>query len=536
MKMSPLALNGFIVLGLALLVTADAQSGPVKVTIQTEQNDVGEGSSLPIDPTPKVRYGMQNDIMMPGLGGLNGERLTYSPQGGHEMYMMLDNQMIPMIGGAGQGNWKTRMAPLPKGPGGKVRHGVLSVWESANKKVTVTQIVEIIASKNPPKGKGSKRQLDVMLVRYFVENKDTVNHSVGIRNTIDIYLIDNDGALFASPTTHKDQIINGHEFKGDKMPEYVQVLRFPNLKDPGYVTHFTLKVGKLEPPTRFVCTTLGACFNGGWDIPPQQAGDSAVGILFDPKVIPPGGKRDMAYAYGIGIASSPENEGRVALNLQGGFEPGKQFTITAYVDEPLECQGLTLDLPAGLTRVEGKTTQAVPAPPDDGRSVVVWKVRVDKVGNYSIKVRSTNGVTYNTMLKIEASDKAELIRVEPKDTVTPPEPDMFKDADPNKKKPGKGDPAPGKGAIEEAKARLAEAEALLKKSLVEAQSIAVELKNAMDKGGVTKEKLKKLRAELEAGEAQCKRAAEVVEVCRARLALLDLEQKLNEDKRPKDRP
>src|SRR5262249_46237441 len=163
--------------------------------------------------------------------------------------------------------------------------------------------------------------------------------------------------------THKDQIVNGHEFKDDKakgqvMPDYVQVLQRPDVKNPGYVTHFTLKVGKLEPPTRFVCTNLGACFMGGWEIPAQPAGDSAVGTLFDAKAVGAGGKRDMAFAYGIGIAANPENEGRVNLHLNGSFEPGKQFTVTAYVDDALESQSLALDLPPGLTRVDGKPTQA----------------------------------------------------------------------------------------------------------------------------------------------------------------------------------
>src|SRR5262249_41671805 len=266
----------------------------------TEKSDIGEGGTLPVDPTPRVRYGMMNETMMPGLAGPKGERLTYSPQGGHEMFVMIDGQMQPM--GQGNGQWVTRMAPLDKGPGGKVRHGVRSVWQSGDKKISITQVVELIPSRTPPKGApGGKRQLDVMLVRYLLENKDTANHTVGLRNTIDIYLINNDGALFASPTTHKGQIINGHEFKGDKLPEYIQVLQQPNLMNPGFVTHFTLKLGKLGPPTGFVCTNLGACFNGGWDIPAQPAGDSAVGIFFDPKPLAPGGKREVAFAYGIGI-------------------------------------------------------------------------------------------------------------------------------------------------------------------------------------------------------------------------------------------
>jgi hypothetical protein len=385
-----------------------AHSGQVKVTIQSAQDESSEGASLSIDPKPRVRYGMQAPIHMPGLAGPNGERLTFSPQGGHDMMVQIDGQIYSM---SQIGKWVSTNVPLGKGPSGKKREGVKSEW--VLNKIHITQIVEIIPSKTPPKGAtGSKRHMDVMLVRYIVENKDGKPHQVGVRNTIDIFLIDNDGALFASPQTHKDQIVNGHEFKGDKMPDYIQVLQRPDVKNPMFVCHFTLKIGKLEPPTRFVCTNLGACFNGGWDVPALQAGDSAVAILFDPKAVAAGGKRDMAYAYGIGIASNPENEGRVSLQVNGSFEIGKQFTITAYVVDPLESQSLTLDLPAGLTRVDCKETQAVPAPSEMNSSVVLWKVRVDKVGDYPFQVRSSNGVIYNTRLKIEESDKPLLIRAE----------------------------------------------------------------------------------------------------------------------------
>jgi hypothetical protein len=392
------------VLGVALLLgvagTVCAQGGPVKVTIQHENTVVGEGATLPIDPTPRVHFGYQPQMMMPGLAGPNGERLTISPQGGHQMMMQIDGQIS--IIGQPPGMWQTLAKQLPKSAGGKQRVGVTSTW--VVNKIHVTQVIELIPSKAPPKA-GGKRQMDVMLLKYTIENKDTIAHQVGVRNTIDIYLINNDGALFASPLTHPGKIINGHEFKGDKLPDYVQVLQNPDLKNPGYVTHFSFKLGKLEPPTRFVCTNLGACFMGGWDVPAQPAGDSAVAIFFDPKAVAPGGKREMAYAYGIGVASNPENEGRVTLQMGGSFEVGKQFNITAYVEDPLESQSLTLQLPPGLELVQGHATQAVPPADDTGSAVVVWKARVTKLGSHALKIRSSNGVEYTTKLTIEEAPK-----------------------------------------------------------------------------------------------------------------------------------
>ena len=146
----------------------------------------------------------------------------------------------------------------------------------------------------------------------------------------------------------------------------------------------------------------------------QPAGDSAVAIFFDPKVLLPGGKRDMAYAYGIGIASNPEKEGRVNLQFAGSFEKGKQFTITAYIDDPVESQSLTLDLPAGLRLAEGKATQSVPAQPQGGQSIVLWKIQVEKLDSFALQVRSSNGVVYNTRLTIEEAPQPELIYIEPK--------------------------------------------------------------------------------------------------------------------------
>src|SRR5262249_48912011 len=61
-------------------------------------------------------------------------------------------------------------------------------------------------------------------------------------------------------------------------------------------------------------------------------------------------------------------------------------------------------------------TQAVPPPSEMNGSIVLWKVRVDQMGDFPIKVRSSNGVIYNTQLKIEPSDKSEIIRIEPPGT------------------------------------------------------------------------------------------------------------------------
>jgi hypothetical protein len=188
--------------------------------------------------------------------------------------------------------------------------------------------------------------------------------------------------------------------KGKDVPEYAQMLQNPDLKNPGWVAHYTFRVGKYDPPSRVIFTGLGAN-QDGWNVQAQPAnGDSAVAFFWDEQPIPPGGKREMAFAHGQGIATNPENEGRVSVEFGGSFEPGKLFTVAATVEDPVAGQALALELPAGLRLFEGPPVQAVPEPNEENRSRVVWRGRADRLGTFPVRVRSSNGVTYNTTITV----------------------------------------------------------------------------------------------------------------------------------------
>ncbi len=171
---------------------------------------------------------------------------------------------------------------------------------------------------------------------------------------MDVYVVNNDGALFAAPT-EKGKILDGVELKGKKLPDYVQFLQQPNLQNPGFVAHMTLNFGRaFQPPDRVVLTSLRAAINQ-WDVGVQQAGgDSAMAVFWEPKPIKAHSKRQIAYAFGQGLAPTPEGEGAFAMQLGGSFEPGKLFTVAAVVGDPAPGQSLALELPAGMERVEGK--------------------------------------------------------------------------------------------------------------------------------------------------------------------------------------
>jgi predicted secreted protein len=87
------------------------------------------------------------------------------------------------------------------------------------------------------------------------------------------------------------------------------------------------------------------------------------------------------------------NKGGFELDVKGEFAPGKEFTMTAEVRDPLLGQTLTLQVPEGLALAAGNMAQKkVPAAAPGGTSKVGWVVKVAKAGKYSLKVQSSTGV------------------------------------------------------------------------------------------------------------------------------------------------
>jgi hypothetical protein len=364
----------------------EAQRPPVKVQIRDAKAVVVE-PVLPLDPVRHILTQYGGNMMI----NLRVDNKTMH-LGFISTTFHIDGQIV----------FPARLekinAPLPRKPGGKVRDGVMSVYVHNN--VRITQTVEVVPTRPGPRAPGGKRRLDAVLVRYLFENKDTRPHKVGVRVNMDTFWVDNDGCLFAAPN-HPGKILDGVELKGKKVPEYLQVLQRPDLKNPGEVAHFTFALGsRLEPPDRVFLTRLGM-FADAWNMRATPAmGDSAMGMYWDPKELAAGAKREAAYAYGQGIASNPEGEGQVQTVLGGSFEPGKVFTVTAYVGDPVPGQSLTLQLPDGMELVEGKDVQPVPAVSDEGHCLVMWRARVRRLGEFPLRIRSSNGVTYTKVITV----------------------------------------------------------------------------------------------------------------------------------------
>jgi hypothetical protein len=377
-------------LGLLSLAFPTATGQQVKVKIEEEKTVEGEevAATGPVDPQLAINPTFPGGMSY-GLAA-GQQRLTFSA-GSARTLLQIDGQIL--------GPNVQQMA-LPPDNKGKARNGVQSTFTHG--KVTITQVMEVVpgrSSDKPPPGQ--KRKMNVLLIRYLVENKDTQPHKVGVRVRIDTYCGSNDGCLFASPKTHKNQILDGVLLKDKQVPDFLMILENPNLQNPGFTGHFTFRMGnKFEPPNRVALTSHGAGENG-WEVQVMQAGgDSDVAFYWDPRVIPAGAKREFAFAHGVGIASVVAGEGDVRLTFGGNFEPGKLFTLTARVENPGEGQSLTLELPAGMERVEGAETQPVPGAGTDEAGTVMWKARVLRPGTYTIRVRSGNGTVLTRTVTI----------------------------------------------------------------------------------------------------------------------------------------
>lgn len=362
------------------------------VKIQEEKSVVVEveGSGA-VDPTRRINFQSQGNFYI-NVNTLQGQTLHLS----HFPSFMINGRLLQPGNG---GRFENVNVPLPNTPGGKPRIGSKSTWVVDN--LHITQSVELIPTRAKP---GQKRLMNSVLVSYSVENKSAQAHTLGMRVYMDTYVIDNDGCMFAAPTI-PGKILDGMVLQEKTLPPYLQLLQRPDLQNPGYVAHLTLNVGgRFEKAQKLTLTRHGAGF-GNWEMPAfASMGDSALGIYWNVKEIRAGAKREMGYAYGEGIAVAPESEGRFQLGLGGSFEPGKVFTISATVADPSVGQTLALELPAGMERLEGKEIQPVsPLADDQEFSTVLWKARVLRPGDHTIRIRSSSGVTQSKIVSVTAA-------------------------------------------------------------------------------------------------------------------------------------
>ncbi len=350
--------------------------------------------------------------------GAGLKRLTFDPWGRtNNTCLRLDNKTSRLFGSA-RGRWEERAATNWKDERGQEHQGVKSAWFCDDRKLRVTQFVELVRG-------AQSNLLDTCRVRYLLENQDDKEHEVGIRFLLDSYIGGNDGVPFTIPgesdlcDTMKDL---PKDAKDQKMPDFLQALEKPDLAHPGTIAHLRLKLEGLEPPSR---VTLGAWPNEKLRILDKRAlgpatffyvpllplksmdlNDSAIVIYWDLKPLAPNGKREVGFEYGLWNLASQGS--RLAATVDGRFVPNGELTVIAYVNPVGQGDAretVTLKLPRGFELLDGTETQPVPPLPPDAKSrnrPVTWKVQAGRTGDYEFTIQSSAGPVQVVPVKIKS--------------------------------------------------------------------------------------------------------------------------------------
>ncbi len=429
----------------ALLLFLVAVGGAVHDWLEPEHEQSQSVEQPPFDATPRIairshevkrndlldtlyltdrQATMRFGIVMLRKGkeigtGVNVRRLTFDPWGRtNNTCFRLDRTDDRLFGSGDKGHWEESAAESWRDDKGQKHKGVKSVWLWDDKKIEVTQFVELV------RGQQSEL-LDTCRVRYRFENRDARAHEVGIRFLLDTFIGGNDGVPFTIPgepslcDTMKDLPAQA---KDHKIPDFLQALEKANLARPGTIAHLRLKLENLEPPVR---VTLGAWPNEKlrvlnklasgpltlWDVPLVSLksfglNDSAITIYWKEKPLEPRASREVGFEYGLWNLATKSS--RLATTVDGAFRPDGALTVIAYVKQTGEHneETVTLKLPEGFKLLQGAPTQRVPRLPRDARSTTIpitWRVQVGPTGAHEFIMTSSFGMSQTLKVDIRKS-------------------------------------------------------------------------------------------------------------------------------------
>jgi hypothetical protein len=386
-----LVLGLLLTLGRNLLGKSAAPAGPqLSLSFQDDSHDeyVGAatltfGLALQDEPTTSVLK-KHKRLMYDERGRSNNT--CYSVDG-HDFLLGYDG-----------GHWQT--APIA----GKGPPGGSAVWVHQAPSLLITQHVEIAT--NVETGRR-----DTCLIHYTLENRDKAAHRVGLRFLLDTFIGAHDGVPFAIPG--QEQMCETTCDLKDSVPDFLQALENNDLRNPGVIAQVTLHPNsKLEKPARVTVAAWPDADLAGhapsalsnltrWDVPLRpikETTDSAVTLYWPEQELPPGSRREVGFAYGLGSLVVDSSEGRLALAVGGDFTPGGEMSVLAYVKDPALDEVLTLKVPAGLTLLSGKETARVPRSPASAMglySLVSWRVRLASIAPalHRLRLRSSAGPT-----------------------------------------------------------------------------------------------------------------------------------------------
>ncbi|MFO0864072.1 MAG: hypothetical protein U0744_05360 [Gemmataceae bacterium] len=335
----------------------------------------------------------------PGKGKAAGAtKLTFAQNGNTNSAMVMVDGKAYVFGDINTG--KLLDEPRPSGKYG----GYAVAYRLTDSRVVVTQFVEVLPG-NPVEVSGGEfvRPLDTCLVRYVIDNQDDKSHTVGFRFLLDTYIGSNDGVPFAVPGNAA--LLTSADFDGSaQIPDYIQAIESPDLRSPGIIAQLNLRLNeKYEAPSRVVLTNWNLELQKQYELPfeknakgkkvvvPPVGKDSAIVMYWNEKPMPKGAKgRTLAFSYGVGNLSATAGIG--ILN-PGSVVAGREFALTAVVQDPTPNQKIALQVPEGF-RLADATPAMQPVPVGEkGRpSPVTWRLTPSATGRFPIRVSTSDGM------------------------------------------------------------------------------------------------------------------------------------------------
>jgi hypothetical protein len=242
--------------------------------------------------------------------------------------------------------------------------------------------------------------MDTARIQYELRNTDSEPHTVGMRVTLDTMLGDNDGAPFR---IGEEAITTDTVFSGSAIPEFWQA--FDSLEDPKVTAQGTLWGGEVTRPDTVYLTNWGTLTEHPWEIDIRpgrdftRAGgfelDSAMALVWEPKVMAPGERQTYVIYYGLGGITIAPGQLQLGVTCPAsviGGDAGESFPVVAYIQNrgSGEARDLkaTIRLPKGLQLLPGQqATRDLGNLQVNETTQVSWRVRaVDATGRVTLGV------------------------------------------------------------------------------------------------------------------------------------------------------
>lgn len=347
-----------------------------------------------------------DSLVIHSHGGFNfglqyGSRLlTMGQSDGFTLGVRRNGKTVNLVGG------KVVSAAKPYRTG-RTKIGELSEGQSYTKQINeleIKQMAEVVTgypAERAPDGQILYK--DTCLCTYEITNLADEEVLVEPRVTVICRLALDPRLQFYSPRTMPEKLLGGVVL--DTLPRYLLCLENPSIKKPGKTSVLTLRFDdrRIGPAKAVLTNTSALTFD--WEIkatstmPPFGGFTYSAAVFYwTPRTLAPGQKVTIALGYGLGKAQCPETSGNMDIHLTGNFAPGQRFNIVADVPEPLNGQTLKLELPPGITLTEGREVQ--PLSIGEGPAHTLWKARVERPGEYPIRVHSSHGLMLTKILKV----------------------------------------------------------------------------------------------------------------------------------------